>query len=79
MEAERLEIFTKSISRLRPKLGAYSLPTGEHDWLAFGSHDHRRLKLKIENMDPDILAEESLDSKLLLTCFELQDNNNNMR
>ena len=73
LKGRGLEMFKEAIKKLRPKLKVYSLPAGEHDWLVFGSHDHRRAKLKIESMDPNIIAEESLDSELLLTCFELQD------
>jgi hypothetical protein len=41
-------------------------------WLFLGTHTEHRPKLRLENMDSDVISNEKLDSELLLTCFETE-------
>ena len=60
----------EAVRQLHPKLESLCLQAEKQDWLFFRSYDHLSPKLKLESMDPDSIANERLDSQLLLTCFE---------
>ena len=60
----------KAVRQLQPKLESLCLQAEKCDWLFFKSYNHLSFKLKLESMDPDIIANEQLDSQLLLTCFK---------
>ncbi|KAI9796726.1 MAG: hypothetical protein M1835_003307 [Candelina submexicana] len=70
LKGKALAIFLDAVKQLRPKLESFCLQAGKHDWLFFGGQGHRGLNLKLQNMDPEVIAKETLDSQLLLTCFE---------
>ncbi|MCJ1242428.1 hypothetical protein MMC14_010436 [Varicellaria rhodocarpa] len=69
LKGDQLTIFVAAIEKLRPKLVSLCVQAQRHSWYFLDSSSPR---LRLENADPNMIAEERLDSELLLSCFDTE-------